>query len=70
MFAMPKIVSRVGPAVETSLLEQFVDSAVEALDHAVRLRMGRRRCPATMEVQAASKACLPLGFFSLVANAR
>lgn len=28
---------QIGPAVEASLLQQFVDTAVEALDHAVRL---------------------------------
>jgi len=34
---------QIGAAVEAGLLQQLVDAAVEALDHAVRLRMPRRR---------------------------
>jgi len=34
---------QIGPAVEASLLQQLVDAAVELLDHAVHLRMARRR---------------------------
>jgi hypothetical protein len=29
--------------IETGLLQQFVDAPVEALDHAIRLRVARRR---------------------------
>jgi hypothetical protein len=34
---------QIGPAVEAGLLQQLADAAVEALHHAVGLRMARRR---------------------------
>jgi len=36
---------QVGPAIEAGLLQQFVDSPVETLDHAIGLRMAQRYKP-------------------------
>lgn len=34
---------QISPAIETDLLQQFIDAPVEALDHAIGLQMARRR---------------------------
>jgi hypothetical protein len=51
---------QVSPAVETGLLQQFVDAAVEALNHAVRLRVARR-CQAMLgrDGRAGYVECMP-----------
>ena len=36
---------QISPAIETGLLQQLVDAPVDSLDHAIGLRMARRRQP-------------------------
>lgn len=45
---------QIGPAVKTSLLQQLVDAAVEAFDHAVRFWLPQRSemVPAVNAAQA------------------